>query len=156
MGFGKMESPDVPRGARVSEHAGDALAQEREALRATVRTMLERTSSEAEVRRLMETESGYDEAVWKQAAEGLGLTGLAIPEEFGGSGFGPLELAVVFEELGRSLYGGPFLSTVGFAASAVLASGGGAAKKGGLPGIAGGTAAANLAVAAEAAARAPD
>src|SRR3954447_16795394 len=149
MGFGKMESPDVPRGARVSEHAGDALAQEREALRATVRTMLERTSSEAEVRRLMETETGYDEAVWKQAAEGLGLTGLAIPEEFGGSGFGPLELAVVFEELGRSLYGGPFLATVGLAASALLASGDDAAKKEWLPGIAAGTTTATLALTEE-------
>ena len=133
----------------MSEHAGDALAQEREALRATVRTMLERTSSEAEVRRLMETETGYDEAVWKQAAEGLGLTGLAIPEEFGGSGFGPLELAVVFEEIGRSLYGGPFLATVGLAASALLASGDDAAKKEWLPGIAAGTTTATLALTEE-------
>src|SRR3954454_23362811 len=149
MGFGKMEDPTYPRGARVSEHAGDALAQEREALRATVRTMLERTSSEAEVRRHMETETGYDEAVWKQAAEGLGLTGLAIPEEYGGSGFGPLELAVVFEEAGRSLYGGPFLATVGLAASALLASGDDAAKKEWLPGIAAGTTTATLALTEE-------
>ena len=133
----------------MSEHAGDALAQEREALRDTVRTMLERTSSEAEVRRLMETETGYDEAVWKQAAEGLGLTGLAIPEEFGGSGFGPLELAVVFEEMGRALYGGPFLSTVGLAANALLASGDDAAKKEWLPGIAAGTTTATLALTEE-------
>src|SRR4051794_41972365 len=105
--------PTYPRGARVSDHAGDALAQEREALRATVRTMLERTSSEAEVRRHMETETGYDEAVWKQAAEGLGLTGLAIPEEYGGSGVGPLELAGVFGEGGPALYGGPPFSPGG-------------------------------------------
>ena len=133
----------------MSDHAGDALAQEREALRETVRTMLERTSSEPDVRRLMETETGYDEAVWKQAAEGLGLTGLAIPEEYGGSGFGPLELAVVFEEMGRSLYGGPFLSTVGLAASALLASGDDAAKKEWLPGIAAGTTTATLALTEE-------
>ena len=133
----------------MSEHAGDALAQEREALRDTVRTLLERSSSEAEVRRLMETETGYDEAVWKQAAEGLGLTGLAIPEEYGGSGFGPLELAVVFEEMGRAMYGGPFLSTVGLAASALLASGDDAAKKEWLPGIAAGTTIATLALTEE-------
>ncbi|HMC68936.1 MAG TPA: acyl-CoA dehydrogenase family protein, partial [Mycobacteriales bacterium] len=64
----------------MADPTGDALAQEREALRDTVRTLLERTSSEPDVRRLMETETGYDEAVWKQAAEGLGLTGLGIPE----------------------------------------------------------------------------
>jgi len=144
-----MVGSTYTRGARVSEHAGDALAQEREALRDTVRTMLERTSSEAEVRRLMETETGYDPAVWKQAAEGLGLTGLAIPEEYGGSGFGPLELAVVFEEMGRALYGGPFLSTVGLAASALLASGDDAAKKEWLPGIAAGTTTATLALTEE-------
>ena len=130
----------------MSDQAGDALAQEREALRDTVRTLLERTSSEADVRRLMETESGYDESVWQQAADGLGLTGLAIPEEYGGSGFGPMELAVVFEEMGRALYGGPFLSTVGLAASALLASGDDAAKKEWLPGIAAGTTTATLAL----------
>ena len=130
----------------MSDQAGDALAQEREALRDTVRTLLERSSSEADVRRLMETETGYDEAVWAQAAEGLGLTGLAIPEEFGGSGFGPMELAVVFEEMGRALYGGPFLSTVGLAAAALLASGDDAAKKEWLPGIAAGTTTATLAL----------
>src|SRR5438309_7935401 len=127
----------------------DALDQEREALRETVRVMLDRTSPEPEVRRLMETESGYDPAVWRQAAEQLGLTGLAIPEEYGGSGFGPLELAVVFEELGRALYGGPFLSTVGLAASALLASGDDAAKKEWLPGIAAGTTTATLALTEE-------
>ena len=133
----------------MADPTGDALAQEREALRDTVRTLLDRTSSEADVRRLMETETGYDGAVWTQAAEGLGLTGLAIPEEFGGSGFGPMELAVVFEEMGRALYGGPFLSTVGLAASALLASGDDAAKKEWLPGIAAGTTTATLALTEE-------
>jgi alkylation response protein AidB-like acyl-CoA dehydrogenase len=140
----------------VADPTGDALAQEREALRATVRTMLERTSSEADVRRLMETETGYDEAVWTQAAEGLGLTGLAIPEEYGGSGFGLLELAVVFEELGRALYGGPFLSTVGLAANLLLASGDDAAKKEWLPGIAAGQTIATLALTEESSAWTPD
>jgi alkylation response protein AidB-like acyl-CoA dehydrogenase len=133
----------------VADPTGDALAQEREALRETVRTYLERTSSETDVRRLMETESGYDEAGWKQAAEQLGLTGLAIPEEYGGSGFGPMELAVVFEEMGRALYCGPFLSTVGLAASALLASGDDVAKKEWLPRIAAGETIATLALTEE-------
>jgi alkylation response protein AidB-like acyl-CoA dehydrogenase len=140
----------------VVDPTGDALAQEREALRETVRTLLDRSSSEADVRRLMETETGYDESVWKQAADGLGLTGLAIPEEYGGSGFGPLELAVVFEEMGRALYGGPFLSTVGLAASALLASGDDAAKKEWLPGIAAGETIATLALTEESSEWTPD
>ena len=133
----------------MADPTGDALAQEREALRDTVRTLLDRTSTEADVRRLMETESGYDEKVWKQAAGELGLTGLAIPEEYGGAGFGQLELAVVFEEMGRALFCGPFLSTVGLAASALLVSGDEAAKKEWLPGIAAGQTIATLALTEE-------
>ena len=133
----------------MADPTGDALAQEREALRETVRTYLERTSTETDVRRLMETESGYDEAAWKQAAEQLGLTGLAIPEEYGGSGFGPMELAVVFEEMGRAMYCGPFLSTVGLTASALLVSGDDVAKKEWLPRIAAGQTIATLAVTEE-------
>ena len=133
----------------MADPTGDALEQEREALRDTVRTLLERTSTEADVRRLMETDTGYDEKVWQQAAGELGLTGLAIPEEYGGAGFGQLELAVVFEEMGRALFCGPFLSTVGLAASALLASGDDAAKKEWLPGIAAGQTIATLALTEE-------
>jgi alkylation response protein AidB-like acyl-CoA dehydrogenase len=124
----------------------DALAQEREALRSTVRSFLERTSPETAVRQLMETERGYDEGVWKQAAEQLGLTALAIPEEYDGAGYGPMELAVVFEEMGRALFTGPFFSTVGLATNFLLASDDDAAKKQYLPGIAGGQTIATVAI----------
>ena len=40
----------------------------------------------------METEAGYDQAVWSQMGEQMGLQGLAIPEEFGGSGYTYVEL----------------------------------------------------------------
>ena len=62
-----------------------AFTEEQDELRKTVRAFLDSKSPEAAVRELMETEDGYDEAVWKQMAEQLGLQGLAIPEEFGGS-----------------------------------------------------------------------
>ena len=128
---------------------GDALAQEREVLRQSVRSLLERTSSEADVRRLMETDKGYDEAAWRQAATQVGLTGLGIPEELGGSGFGPLELAVVFEEMGRARYCGPFLSTVALGANVLLHSDDEAAKKEWLPSIAAGETVATLALTEE-------
>lgn len=67
----------------------------------------------------METEDGYDPAVWSQMAEQLGLQGLAIPEEFGGSGYSYVELCVIFEEMGRRLLCAPFFSTVALAANAV-------------------------------------
>ncbi|BBZ78578.1 hypothetical protein MANY_39150 [Mycolicibacterium anyangense] len=93
--------------------------EDAEELRAIVRDFLSKRSSEADVRLAMDTPEGYDAQVWAQAATELGLQGLAIPEELGGSGATPIELGVVFEEMGRALYSGPFLSTVGLAASAL-------------------------------------
>jgi alkylation response protein AidB-like acyl-CoA dehydrogenase len=115
-----------------------AFSEEQEELRRTVRGFLESKSSEAEVRRLMETESGYDEAVWKQMGEQMGLQGLAIPEEYGGSGYTYVELAVVLEEMGRRLLAAPYFSTVVLAANAILHSGDEQAKSSLLPGIASG------------------
>ena len=122
-----------------------AFSEEQEELRKTVRAFLEQKSSEAEVRRLMETEEGYDTAVWKQMGEQLGLQGLAIPEEYGGSGYSWIELAIVLEEQGRRLLPAPYFSTVVLAANALLLSGDDAAKKAHLPGIASGETIATLA-----------
>ena len=115
-----------------------AFSEEQEELRKTVRGFLESKSSETEVRRLMETEAGYDEAVWKQMGEQMGLQGLAIPEEYGGSGYTYVELVVVLEEMGRRLLAAPYFSTVVLAANAILHSGDDQAKKDLLPGIASG------------------
>ncbi|HEX4246902.1 MAG TPA: acyl-CoA dehydrogenase family protein [Pseudonocardia sp.] len=116
-----------------------------EELRTVVRGFLEKRSSEAEVRRLMETESGYDPAVWRQAAEELGLQGLIIPERWGGSEASPIELGVVLEEMGRALFCAPFLGTVVLAANTLLAVGDEAANEAYLPGIASGQTVATLA-----------
>ncbi len=122
-----------------------AFSEEQEELRKTVRAFLDSKSSEAEVRRLMETEEGYDTAVWKQMGEQLGLQGLAIPEEYGGSGYSWIELGIILEEQGRRLLAAPYFSTVVLAASALLQSGDDAAKKEHLPGIASGETIATLA-----------
>ncbi|HSS09646.1 MAG TPA: acyl-CoA dehydrogenase family protein [Acidimicrobiales bacterium] len=115
-----------------------AFSEEQEELRKSVRRFLDDKSPEAEVRRLMETTEGYDPAVWTQMAQQLGLQGLAIPEEFGGSGFTFVELVVVLEEMGRALLCAPYFSTIGLAANTLLASGDDQAKKDYLPGIASG------------------
>jgi alkylation response protein AidB-like acyl-CoA dehydrogenase len=122
-----------------------AFSEEQEELRRTVRAFLDQKSPETEVRRLMETEQGYDEAVWKQMGEQLGLQGLAIPEEFGGSGYTFIELAVILEEMGRRLLAAPFFSSAVLAAQTLLHSGDDAAKKEHLPGIASGETIATLA-----------
>lgn len=116
-----------------------AFSEEQEELRKSVRRFLDEKSPVTEVRRLMETSEGYDPAVWKQMGEQLGLQGLAIPEEFGGSGYGYVELGVVFEEMGRNLICAPFFSTVALAANALLASGDAKEMKAYLPKIADGS-----------------
>ena len=78
-----------------------AFNEEQEELRKIVRQFLEAKSPEAAVREQMDTEAGYDAAVWQQMGEQMGLQGLIIPEEFGGSGYGYVELVVILEEMGR-------------------------------------------------------
>jgi alkylation response protein AidB-like acyl-CoA dehydrogenase len=122
-----------------------AFSEEQEELRKSVRRFLEDKSDSPEVRRLMETTEGYDSDVWKQMGQQLGLQGLAIPEEYGGSGYTFVELVVVLEEMGRSLLCAPYFSTVALATNAILASGDDSAKKELLPGIASGETIATLA-----------
>jgi len=122
-----------------------AFSEEQEELRKTVRAFLDQKSPDTEVRRLMETEDGYDPAVWKQMGEQLGLQGLIIPEDFGGSGYTYVELGVVLEEMGRSLLCAPYFSTVVLAANTLIHSGDEAAKGEYLPGIASGETIATLA-----------
>ncbi|HVM67780.1 MAG TPA: acyl-CoA dehydrogenase family protein [Acidimicrobiales bacterium] len=123
-----------------------AFSEEQEELRKSVRRFMEDKSPEAEVRRLMETTEGYDPAVWSQMAQQLGLQGLAVPEEFGGSGYTYVELIVVLEEMGRALLCAPYFSSVALAANALLTSGDDAAKKDYLPGIAAGDTIATVAL----------
>ncbi len=121
-------------------------SDEQEELRQFVRRFLEEKSPETEVRRLMDTTEGYDPAVWSQMADQLGLQSLAIPEEFGGSGFTYVELLVVLEEMGAALLCAPFFSSVALGANALLTSGDDEAKKSYLPGIASGETIATLAI----------
>ncbi|HVT20344.1 MAG TPA: acyl-CoA dehydrogenase family protein [Mycobacteriales bacterium] len=123
-----------------------AFSEEQEELRRTVRRFLEERSPEAEVRRLMASDEGFDREVWAQLSAQLSLPGLAVPEEYDGAGFSYVELAVVFEEMGRALFCGPYFATVALAANALLGANDEAARKELLPGIARGETIATLAV----------
>jgi len=123
-----------------------AFSEEQEELRTAVRRFLQEKSPETEVRRLMETEDGYDPAVWSQMADQLGLQSLTIPEEYGGSGFSYVELIVILEEMGAALLCAPYFSTVALAANALLTSGDETAKKELLPGLASGETIGTLAI----------
>ena len=85
--------------------------EERAALRDSVHRLLQDQSSEAAVRAVMETDSGYDPALWRSLAE-MGVVGLIIDEAHGGSGVGPMELEAVMEEAGAALLCSPLLASV--------------------------------------------
>src|SRR5699024_955857 len=130
-------------------HVNFAFNDEQEELRRTVRAFLEAKSSETDVREQMDTENGFDPAVWQQMGEQMGLQGLVIPEEYGGSGYGYIELIVILEEMGRALLCAPFFSTVVLAANTLMHAGDDAAKADYLPGIASGETIAALALTEE-------
>jgi alkylation response protein AidB-like acyl-CoA dehydrogenase len=120
-------------------------SEDQEELRRFVRQFLEEKSSESAVRALMETELGYDDAVWRQMATQLGLQGIAIDERHGGGGFSFRELVLVLEEMGGALLCAPYLSTVVLAAGALSHSGDEAACEELLPAIVSGECVATLA-----------
>lgn len=120
--------------------------QEHDELRQTVRRFLDNDSTEAKVRNVMVSEEGFDRDVWRTMAEQMGLQGLIIPEEHGGAGMGPVELAVVLEEMGAALLCAPYLSTAVLAVTALLKSGDAAACAEILPGIAAGRTIATVAI----------
>ncbi len=121
-------------------------SEEQEELRRAVRRFLEDKSPVAEVRRLMETEQGFDPAVWSQLARELGLTAVHLPEEYGGQGLGFVELGIVLEEMGRALLCAPYFASVVLGANAILCAGSDAQKKDLLPRIASGDGIATLAL----------
>jgi alkylation response protein AidB-like acyl-CoA dehydrogenase len=119
---------------------------EQEELGAVVRRFLATHSDEGQVRAQMQTPTGYDAAVWKLMADQLGVQALAIPEEYGGAGFGFGELSVVLEEAGRALLCAPLFSTVVLGVTTLLQSGDTEAAEAFLPGIADGRTIATLAL----------
>ncbi len=123
--------------------------QEHEELRQTVRRFLEKESAEPVVRALMETDRGYEARTWERMASELSLPGLVVPERYGGAGLGPVELAIVLEEMGKVLFCGPYISTAVVAAATLLHAADEATRKEILPGIASGAAIATLALAEE-------
>ncbi|MGH9712874.1 MAG: acyl-CoA dehydrogenase family protein [Candidatus Acidiferrales bacterium] len=85
-------------------------------LRDNVRKFFAAECPMAQVRRLMETDTAYDAALWSKMAE-QGFTGIIFPEEYDGAGLGKVELILLMEEAGRALLPGPFFSTVVLAGS---------------------------------------
>src|SRR5277367_1032971 len=98
------------------------LSETQQTLKNTVRKFLAAECSMAEVRKVMETETAFDGALWSKMAE-QGWTGILIPEQYGGFGMGMVEMAATLEEMGRALLPGPFFSTVLMAGTLVEQAG---------------------------------
>jgi alkylation response protein AidB-like acyl-CoA dehydrogenase len=91
-----------------------AFTAEQEALRTEARRWLDERFPAERVAELADSDAGWDPASWAELAE-LGWLGVSVGEDEGGAGLGFLEEAVLFEELGRALYPGPYFSTIALA-----------------------------------------
>jgi alkylation response protein AidB-like acyl-CoA dehydrogenase len=122
-----------------------SFTSEQEEFRSVLRRFLEDKSPTTAVRRLMETEAGWDRAAWQELNQQLGLTAIHIPEAYGGQGFSFVELGIVLEEMGRALLCAPYFSSTVLAATAIVNAGTEAQKRELLPAIADGSCIAALA-----------
>lgn len=82
---------------------------------------------------------GFDRDLWRTMAE-MGWTGILVPEDQGGLGFGFVGAGIICEEMGRTLTASPFLSTAMMAATALSRAGTPAQKERWLPAIVAGEA----------------
>jgi alkylation response protein AidB-like acyl-CoA dehydrogenase len=120
-------------------------SDEQKQLRDEARKFLAEKCSPKAVRVVLDGKEPFDRALWKGLAD-MGFLGVAIPEAYGGSGAGHLELCVIAEEMGRALAPVPFSSTVYLAAETILLAGSEAQKQKWLPVIASGDAIGTLAL----------
>ncbi|HQQ62084.1 MAG TPA: acyl-CoA dehydrogenase family protein [Pseudomonadales bacterium] len=111
--------------------------EEQVMLRDTARGICEELSPSAIVRAMEQDETGFSAPFWKQLAE-LGITSLGIPEAHGGMAWGALEMAIVYEEFGRSLAPSPHWASCVLSAKLLELAGTDAQQSALLPGIAAG------------------
>ncbi len=104
-------------------------------IREMVSKFLDKDCSKDKIRKLKDDDMGYDPETWKKMAE-LGWMGLVIPEEYGGTGMGFIDLMIVMEEMGRSILPAPFFATTALCSLPIIAFGTEGQKKDLLPGIA--------------------
>ncbi len=114
-----------------------SLSEEQEMLKTMARSFLEKECPESFVRDIEEDDDGYSPEVWKKIAD-LGWLGLIYPEKYGGTGGSILDLAILYEEMGRAMFPSPHLSTVVLGGLTILNAGSEAQKADPLPRIASG------------------
>lgn len=111
--------------------------EEQQMLRETVQRLCAEYAPISVVREMEDDPTGYPAKLWKQMSD-LGLIGLTVPEEYGGSGQSCVEAAIMYEELGRALVPSPHFVSAVLSAGALLDAGSDAQKQAWLPKIASG------------------
>jgi alkylation response protein AidB-like acyl-CoA dehydrogenase len=121
-------------------------SEDQRLLQTTVRDFVADHETLQRNRNILESDAHYDPELWKSAAE-LGWLGAVIPEQYGGAGFGYLELVLIAEEVGRGLLPIPFSSSVYLATESILLCGSEEQKGKYLAGLAAGDRIGTLAIA---------
>ena len=124
-----------------------AITDDERALADSVSALLRRRDARADARALLEAPTETPPAAWPDLVE-MGLLGIHLPEEYGGSGGELTDLVVVVEELGRTVTPGAFVPTV-LASALIAAAADDATRKTHLPGLADGTRTAAVALASD-------
>ena len=94
-------------------------SEDQKFIQKTARDYLQEHAGLGVCRAVLESDRRYDPNLWKGVAE-MGWLGAAVPESYGGTGLGHLELVLIAEEIGRALAPIPFLSSVYLATEAIL------------------------------------
>ncbi len=103
------------------------LTEIQQMLKTSAQDFLSRECPLTLVREMEEDPRGFTDGLWRQMIA-LGWTGVAFPEQYGGTGGNFADLGVLLEEIGRSLAPSPFFSTVVLGGMTVLDAGSDAQK----------------------------
>lgn len=114
-------------------------SEEQVMLRDTAKGLCEQYTPSLVVRDMENNETGFPVDFWQQLGE-LGIAGLGIPEAHGGMEWGALEMAIVYEEFGRSVSPSPHFTSCVLSAKVIELAGSEEQKAQWLPAIAGGEA----------------
>ena len=88
-----------------------AIGEDRQMLADTMSRFLANNFDWEKRLKVIQTEHGFDRAMWHELAE-LGVLGALFSEEVGGFGGGAFDIGTVFGEVGRAIATGPFLETL--------------------------------------------
>jgi len=114
------------------------LSEEQRLIQETARSLLSDAAGMERVRAVIQGDAGWDASLWNSLTVEIGFAGLMVPEAYGGSGLGAVEMALALEETGRTLAPIPFFETAVLAVQAILSAGTEAQRERLLPGLASG------------------